>query len=249
LGTTQYNKELQVIYEGKKDRELELQDISEGRRKMRRGVLCVTFAKASLKPTITLFSNVLYTKDACQWAIIIYSGADDEVDKLCRSDALKGHTVHCRKAADALNSTIPSSSASSGFNGSRNALSAKAVPKTVLYRELLPILGTYERVLLLDEDMSLIGFDIAQYMEIWDCAFYPYRPLVTQPLISESTQYFNYLSYQTWASKGYQASASGLIEQQIPFFDASFFEWFVRRVLVHTRATALKMGADCGHDR
>eukprot|EP01031_Cornospumella_fuschlensis_P034829 gene34829-42179_t len=42
---------------------------------------------------------------------------------------------------------------------------------------------------------------------------------------------------------------NGLVEQQVPLFDADFFAWYVKRVLVHTLPYSLQYGADWGHDR
>ena len=35
---------------------------------------------------------------------------------------------------------------------------------------------------------------------------------------------------------------------KVPFFDALFFEWFVRRVLSYTKEIAFENGVDWGHD-
>jgi hypothetical protein len=72
-----------------------------------------------------------------------------------------------------------------------------------------------------------------------------------QPLIVENTQYFSFVQVTAWKNfkrKVYAATA-GLVEQQVPFFDAVFFEWFVRHVLSHTREIAMKQGVDQSHDR
>ncbi len=103
----------------------------------------------------------------------------------------------------------------------------------------------------MDEDISLSGFNASQFLLYWACAF-PASPLVVQPLIYESNQYINYLNLKSWrrgARNQIVASAVGLIEQQVPLFDAVFFEWFVKRVLAQTYNIALHHGVDWGHDR
>jgi hypothetical protein len=123
----------------------------------------------------------------------------------------------------------------------------------VLYTDLLPYLTHYERVFLMDEDISLAGFDIRHFMSTWDCAFYPQpAPLIVQPLIAESNQYIPFVNANQWSRKEFEnvtASASGMVEQQVPLFDAQFFEWFVRHVLSLTYDLALYYGVDWGHDR
>jgi hypothetical protein len=87
-------------------------------------------------------------------------------------------------------------------------------------------------------------------MTTWDCSFYPFPPpLVAQPLIAESKQFFNFVGSKAWSGKGVVASSGGLIEQQVPMFDAVFFEWFVKRCLSMTKQYAIDAGVDWGTDR
>lgn len=126
----------------------------------------------------------------------------------------------------------------------------KSIPKSVLYSDLLPYLYEYERVFLMDEDISLMGFDIKKTLSVWNCAFYPLPPpLIVQPLIAESNQFFDFVGAKAWRGKGVVASASGLIEQQVPMFDAVFFEWLVRRIFSMTKQDSLNAGVDWGGDR
>jgi len=126
----------------------------------------------------------------------------------------------------------------------------KAVPKSVLYSELLPYLPQFQRIFLMDEDISLVGFDFENIMKIWNCAFYPFPPpLVVQPLIAESNQYFKFVGVKAWSGMGVLATASGIVEQQVPMFDATFFEWFVKRCLSMTKQDAIDAGVDWGGDR
>jgi hypothetical protein len=82
-----------------------------------------------------------------------------------------------------------------------------SIPKTALYKELLPLLPRYRRIFLLDEDILLHGFgivnsflfafenklyihtDLGSLSTVWDCAFWPQPPpLIVQPLVLESIQ-------------------------------------------------------------
>eukprot|EP01034_Spumella_vulgaris_P021585 gene21585-27623_t len=125
--------------------------------------------------------------------------------------------------------------------------------RTVLYTDLLPFLSHYRRVFLMDEDISLAGFDIRHFTTTWDCAFHPQpAPLIVQPLIAESNQYIPFVNSNRWTQREFKnvtASAAGLVEQQVPLFDAQFFDWFVRHVLSLTYDYALHYGVDWGHDR
>jgi len=75
-----------------------------------------------------------------------------------------------------------------------------------------------QRVFLLDEDLSVTGMNFTSLLRIWDCAFSPLPPpLLVQPLISESTQLFDYVNKNSWqvgGRSGIIASSVGLVEQQ-----------------------------------
>jgi hypothetical protein len=120
----------------------------------------------------------------------------------------------------------------------------------VLYTEILPYLRNYWRVFLLDEDISLLDFQTSKFLTYWDCSF-PNQdpPLIVQPLVDGGKQYIDFVNSGSWANSKYIASATGLIEQQVPAFNAVFFEWFVTRVLSLTKKYAMHYGVDWGHDR
>ena len=137
-------------------------------------------------------------------------------------------------------------------NSTRTVTQALSVPKSALYSELLSYLPHYENVFLMDEDISLQGFDVVRFMRIWKCSFNSdHRPLIVQPLIVERTQYFPYVYLRSWdfAKNRVFASSVGLVEQQVPFIDATFLLWFVKHVLAQTREVALAQGVDQSLDR
>ena len=85
----------------------------------------------------------------------------------------------------------------------------------MLYFDILPYLSRYEQVFFLDEDIYLLDFDINKFMGHWDCSFHPYPPpLIVQPLIAESKQFFSYLNFDYW-EKEVIASEVWLVEQQV----------------------------------
>ncbi|KAJ1442671.1 hypothetical protein B484DRAFT_414719, partial [Ochromonadaceae sp. CCMP2298] len=137
-----------------------------------------------------------------------------------------------------------------GAGGARSPVPKKTmVPKSVLYRELLPYLPAYKRVFLLDEDIHLEGFNYTRFERTWDCAF-PHPPLIVQPLIFESSQDLDFLNANAWSTKRtVLASGVAYIEQQAPLMDSVFFEWLVKRVLSRTVDAALTGGVDWGANR
>jgi hypothetical protein len=181
----------------------------------------------------------------CDWAVIFYRGTDDEIATVCSHQNISRHIVHCKRNeyTKVVRTTIS--------QGEKIPL---IVPKTVLYRDLLPLLPRYQRVFTLDDDVSLQGFNINKYMLHWDCALRP-PPLITQPLVFESNQHISYLNLNSWKNVGGKdgrkviASEVGFVEQQVPVFDSAFFDWYIRRVLNVTLNAALTHGVDWGGDR
>uniref|UniRef100_A0A7S3M3Z2 Uncharacterized protein n=1 Tax=Spumella elongata TaxID=89044 RepID=A0A7S3M3Z2_9STRA len=203
--------------------------------------------------------NMKVMQTGCDWAAIFYDGTPSEITRFCnkggktRSEILHhnatGELVFCQRAKDTLNR--PQSLITTA-DGTKNITQALSVPKSALYTELLPLLANYASIFIMDEDISLKGFDFKHFMRIWKCSFESdFRPLIVQPLIVERTQYFPYVYAGSWnATKSLVYSAStGLVEQQVPFFDSTFLEWFIRHVLVHTREVALAQGVDQSLDR
>ena len=209
----------------------------------------------AFKSALTLLGNVDNGDVVCDWAVVVYDGDASEV---CNPLRLKSNVVHCQ--------LIPEKSFRGiGMFGYANGSSLPllvdkvtgrprrpTIPKTILYTELVPLLKNYHRVILLDEDISLEGFATERFLRIWSCAFYPHVPLVVQPLIAENTQFLQYMNAKSWKKIGLKdvlASASGVVEQQVPAFDAIFFEWLVQHVLSIPRPVVLQNGVDWGHDR
>lgn len=215
----------------------------------RKELLCATFINGALKPSLTLFANIDNTQIKCEWAVVVYDG---DASTVCDPLRAKKNVVHCRLVPESifdglsmygLNKSIPIIDKKTGKQR------RPTIPKTILYSEVQNLLPSFKRVMLLDEDISLENFNTATFLQIWKCAFYPYVPLIVQPLIAENTQFLRYMNQQSWKDSGVVASASGLIEQQVPAFDSMFFEWFLRRVLPVTRSAVLENGVDWGHDR
>lgn len=200
LGTTQYNKELEVINQGREDyrRAIELMDTHP-----RKDLLCVSFVKAaSHEFSSIVVNNILHMGQNCDWALVIYDGDKSEVISTCSDQRISSRLVLCERNADSFTSEHQTKT---------------SIPKTVLYQTLLPVLPKYHSVFLMDEDISLEGFNFTSFMDIWKCAFSP-RPLITQPLIAESNQYLMYVNEKPWTHGEWAnviASTVGYIEQQV----------------------------------
>jgi hypothetical protein len=248
LLSTQYNMEREVIHLGITDYAATAAAPASARREL----LCATFV---LGAASSLMANIDNRDVACDWAIVVYDG---DASLVCNPLRLKQSVVHCGLVPEAVydglgmygqvrNGSTPTLLVVDKKTGKPRR---PTIPKTILYTELLALLPKYKRVWLLDEDISLDGFDTSKFLRLWKCAFYPDKaPLIVQPLIAENTQYLRYVNARAWTKGGVIASGSGLVEQQCPAFDAVFFEWFLRRVLPLPRRVVLQNGVDWGHDR
>jgi hypothetical protein len=258
LGKDHHNEEAAALRLGIEDYERALNEVGYAQRKP---LLCATFIRASLAQGINLVANMATLGSKCDWAVVVYAG-EEHAKKLCQQANIRSKSVLCGLSSGLLekknmlasnrsNRTLSSSNSTLTIANSGNSSSASfSIPKSVLYFDLLPVLSGYKRLFLLDEDISLLDFDIDALFKSWDCSF-PNQPppLIVQPLVDESTQFFNFVSVAAWENITCVSSAAGYVEQQVPLFDAQFFEWFVRRVLSQTRDFALERGVDWGHDR
>jgi len=143
------------------------------------------------------------------------------------------------------------------------AYNSMVYPKALQFLGLLDLLPNYERVWLLDADISLRGFRPDRFLLVVDCAFEE-PPLVTQPLIAERTQSYKFLNADSWKQQLEQdagttsaataseprvlATASAFVEIQAPLLDAAFFEWFLRFLVVPMAVPSHILGADWGFD-
>lgn len=238
LGTKDYNAELDVIEQGRQDLQAV---VLTGREEL----LCVTFVDSSNPLMETLESNIRVTLGICKWAVVAYKGTNESTKSLCNSSSISKSLVFC-----GLSEYVVNSQPVIDANGNSTV---KSIPKTILYWSIVSYLPGFRRVFLMDEDISLLGFDGKKVLKMLDCVFAPYHPpLISQVLIEESNQYLPYVNLRTWRRSIHRnivASATGLVEQQIPIFDSVFFEWFIRRVLVKTRKYSQRYGVDWGHDR
>ena len=118
------------------------------------------------------------------------------------------------------------------------------VPKPLLYPLLSPLLPRYERVWLLDADVSLRGFRFAEHLALVRCL----GALVSQPIIAGHDQSISVLNEDFWTDEipgewpdGFLfelkrgrpvAARYRFVEQQAPMFDSAFLAAFLARVVV-----------------
>lgn len=185
--------------------------------KKRNSFLISTFINASRTNSFRIWSiNLAIARTAdVDVAVVFYDGDFNETSRFCNISGYKDRIKHCERALISYDERLIT------------------VPKPLLYPDLLPYLKMYERVMLIDEDISLSEWNMTHFVKVWTCAFSP-PPIIVQGLIFEGTQAFGFLNAKTWRRKDLNsvlASATAFVEQQIPAFNSAFFYWFVKFVL------------------
>jgi len=198
----------------------------------RKPLLILSFININNNISINnLLRNMQRVEGRGDWALIDYT--QTATPRLCSPLVEKG-AIYCKSAKI-----------------KRDKM--KGIPKPLMYGDVLPILKNYKYVFVLDEDISFRDFNLSAYMTYHDCAFSPSPPpLVSQPLIAESTQDFNYLNYNSWKNqikhKGIVAVQSPFIEQQVPYFNSLFFQWLIQYVLPPSFPLARQTESSWGPD-
>eukprot|EP01031_Cornospumella_fuschlensis_P034554 gene34554-41839_t len=212
----------------------------------RKNLLCATFTRPSKVVISIIQNNIRNMRGQCDWAIVFHNGTNTDIHRACDLyNSTYGNVIHCSRSPFTLPARFV-------LHPKTNVSIALSTPKSVLYHDLLAYLPKYRKIFTLDDDISLAHFEYPKLECLWNHAF-SRPPLVVQPLVQAHTpQYLVYVNHPSW-QKGDRmnvyASGVGLVEQQVPLFDADFFAWYVKRVLVHTLPYSLQYGADWGHDR
>lgn len=231
-GTDNYNLELDAINEAK------LLKIKWDEETIpRKSLLCGVFLSGNQGSLITLDKNIQQTQGICDWSIILYDGDEDII---CNKYKKYSNVVNCMRNEE--------SKAPRFYKGTDIKMS---IAKTVMYKDILNNIKQYNKVMLFDEDILLQDFNFDNYLTAWACVN-KYEPLIVQPLIQESTQYLFWCNLKSWDRPDTQDIVGHeieLIEQQVPSFDAKFFEWYVTSVIGRVRESIIANGADWGQDR
>ena len=151
-------------------------------------LLCSTFVKADYQILSLLYNNMKIMENKCDWVVIFYDGDPTIMNEFCslvKNNKLKHididknsmniynkfdnkllypiHLTLCKQA----NSSIYRNVVDITHQNGTIVKEKTSIPKSVLYQELLPVLTEYQKVFILDEDISLEGFGIQMFMNIW----------------------------------------------------------------------------------
>jgi hypothetical protein len=194
----------------------------------------------------------------CDWAITFYEAADvtakEEICNLKLPDPYR--IVHCAKAttnAATRNAAVEHywediKKYGHGVQTVRDL--SHLIGKHVMYRDILKYLSEYDAVITFDSDISFVGrFNFSRAIELWRCSFLPHPPLIFQPVIHEPTQDYPHLRTAYWEDKDdVLMHTVQLVEIQVGFYDAKFFQWYIRNVLSLMQEYHLVYGNDWGSD-
>ena len=112
-------------------------------------------------------------------------------------------------------------------------------PKPILYLQLLALVDDYERIWLIDEDISLNNINIDRMISAFKKSFSSsgsVHPLITQPLLSneDTKEYFKERFSSTWKEYLDEDSFAmvDFVEIMAPIFDSQYLKWLIQNVIV-----------------
>ena len=227
-------------------------------------LLCAVFMNISGASLQNLNKNIEIAGNLCNWAILGYGGDNDPQQRNLLNKSMHfygSNLVYYRQedskslyksyiSARNLNLKYTSLHYTYQFNGTKTGQSYnfEHIPKPLLYMRLLPYLLDFDRIWLLDEDISFSNFDFKTFFNIIDCGIPIRTPLIAQALVAENSQFFKYLNAISWKGSHVIAVPTGYIEQQAPIVDAAFFHWFVTYIISPLLPAVFVLGSDWSFD-
>lgn len=201
--------------------------------KRKKKMLCTVFLNGYEPDFDILHGNLNATQGTtngphCEWLIIFFGGDDKLISKFYSEtgtgiDNLDGHaSIGIQDSssdgkAKGSNTTQTSSTynhivAAFDYMGPRAVSGTDFTPKQMWYPLVVPYLEQYQRVWLLDADISIQHFDFDFLHKTFDCAGWgdgnqvhdgvdaalPRGPIISQPLVLEDTQYYSELNYGSY---------------------------------------------------
>ncbi len=224
----------------------------------KRQLLCAVFLSSADLPV--LYGNLDSSnrqENGCDWSVTFFAGRNDLITKFI-DDVGAGRYPRVVHATN--------------YTGPRAASGTIFVPKPALYLTLLPLTKAYKRVWILDADISLESFSFTRLFRVLDCEFAydkkhslsdvlqrrgtPRGPIISQPVVADDTQFFPTLNAGYWNKSGlgigkqakFLAQQVRIIEQQMPIFQADFFEWYVDQIMRPWVPVSLVLEATWGFD-
>lgn len=127
-------------------------------------------------------------------------------------------------------------------------------PKPMMIALLSTALDRFKYVWIFDEDIHFDdNFDVQRLLRFIKCSFNNSQPLISQPLIYDNTQTYDFLNEVSWRDERFldmtlYAAQTRFIEIQAPIFDSMYLKWYIENVLSEILLPAHILGADWGID-
>lgn len=200
-----------------------------------------------------LFGNIRVTP--CDWIVLFYDGVQANAShlksQLCNHIQLimevnsSRSLIYCGDCSYLQNSSAYIERHIHNYTALNYFQSIGDIVKPMMHMDLIPYLKDYQKVFVLDSDIDLSHFDFSLAMHIWNCSIYP-PPLVIQPVIDGPTA-IQVQRWYHWKSRSDKVNMYIFpsVEQQAPFFDSIFLEWFLSTI---ERDDALPYHIGTGHD-
>lgn len=103
---------------------------------------------------------------------------------------------------------------------------------TMIFDRLLSISSNYGRIWFLNENISLSHFDCDTFLHAVDCAdWHGPHPSIVQPLLSGTSSPYKFSHIDSW-NHNILAVSTSYIDHFAPMYNATFFDWFVRNLVV-----------------
>ena len=209
-------------------------------------LLCATFASlTNVQSFDNLIENIKLGGNRCDWIVVPYKPKNGaEKSQRTWSESFKETIARTASESKTSFTILDDDHKISSTIGDGDEL------KPLLYHKLLPYLQSYEKLWLLDEDISIEGFNFERYFGIWNCAFRQDSPApcITQPLlIGKELAPFGNNGWKIF-NDSIIAVKSAWIEQQAPILDAQFFSWFTLYFISPLYSEIVKAKSDVGHD-
>ena len=201
-------------------------------------LLCATFIHGDNKSFNTLTNDIMNMIGSCDWAIYVYGG-----------DIPLSATYHSYLSRLTLYLPRNNNIVAFEYNISRtdillkhghnmnditsHSYNMRIFPKPMLMTLLTPLINSYTYTWVFDGDISISSVDINSLLTAIECSYHD-PVLVSQPLIYENTQAYEYLNHRAWAHPRYShviAAETRFIEIQAPIFRSVFLEWYIENMI------------------
>ena len=221
-------------------------------------LLCAVFLSANPTDMTILKNNLKRSNDGksvgCDWAVTFYAGDADIIKEFLDDVQTHGKFPQVVKATQ--------------YTGKRGN-DGIYVPKPYLYHSLKEVVKPYQRLWVLDADISLAEFSFAKLHAILSCAEWydddsmhssskrhpslPPGPIIAQPVISSRANFYSSLTAPRWQNKVGNAAVhvgqhTGFVEQMMPLFVTDFYEWYMEYIVEPWLPVSLEFEATWGFD-